>query len=128
MAVVTSLFELAGGEFAVRLIIHDFVGRAFADTMIGYLFRRADISRVREMEYQFAAAHLGADIVYQGRPLTEAHRPHRILDGQFARRLQLLREVLEAHRCPPQVIEHWLRHTEALRAKVVLDDASCGAP
>lgn len=125
---MTSLFELAGGEFAVRLIIHDFVGRAFADTMIGYLFRRADISRVREMEYQFAAAHLGADIVYQGRPLTEAHRPHRILDGQFARRLQLLREVLEAHRCPPQVIEHWLRHTEALRAKVVLDDASCGAP
>lgn len=96
--------------------------------MIGYLFRRADIERVREMEYQFAAAHLGAEVGYQGRPLTEAHRPHRILDGQFARRLQLLREVLEAHHCPRPVIEHWIRHTEALRSKVVLDDASCGVP
>jgi hemoglobin len=124
---VTSLFEQAGGEFAVRLMIHDFVGRAFDDTMIGYLFRRADIARVREMEYQFAAAHLGGEVAYQGRPLTEAHRPHRILDGQFARRLQLLRDVLAEHRCPSQVIEHWVRHTEALRSKVVFEDMSCGA-
>lgn len=125
---MTSLFEQAGGEFAVRLMIHDFVGRAFADTMIGYLFRNADIARVRDMEYQFAAAHLGGEVLYQGRPLTEAHRPHRILDGQFARRLQLLRDVLAEHSCPPQVIDHWVRHTEALRGKIVFDDMSCGVP
>lgn len=123
---MTTLFEQAGGEFAVRLMMHDFVGRAFRDTMIGYLFRNADIDRVREMEYQFAAAHLGGEVTYRGRPLTEAHRPHRILDGQFARRLQLLRDVLSEHRCPPAVIEHWVRHTESLRSKVVALDVSCG--
>ncbi len=123
---MNTLFEQAGGEFALRLIIHDFVGRAFTDTMIGFLFRDADISRVREMEYQFAAAHLGADVKYQGRPLTEAHRRHRILDGQFSRRRKILEEVLHAHRCPPQVIDHWMRHTEGLRSKLVLEDESCG--
>lgn len=123
---MTSLFDQAGGEFPIRLMINDFVGRAFTDVMIGYLFRGADIARVREMEYQLAAAHLGAKVVYAGRPLVEVHRPHRILDGQFARRLQLLKDVLRDHECPAQVIEHWVRHTEALRNRIVLSDVSCG--
>ncbi len=122
-----TLFEVAGGEFAVRLMIHDFVGRAFADTMIGFLFRNADIARVREMEYQFAAAHLGAGVKDEGRPLTDAPRVHRILDGQFARRLQILKDVLHAHHCPLEVIEHWVRHTESLRTRIVRDTESCGA-
>lgn len=125
---MTSLFEEAGGEMGVRLIIHDFVGRIFSDTMIGYLFRNAEISRVREMEYQFAAAHLGADVQYQGRSLPEAHRQHRILDGQFARRLQILKDVLVAHRCPPEVIDHWVRHTQGLRHRIVASDETCGVP
>ncbi len=114
-----------GGEFSLRLIINDFVGRVFADTMIGYLFRNADINRAREMEYQFAASYLGGPVLYQGRLLTSAHEAHHILDGHFARRLQILKDVLAEHRCPPSAVEHWVTHTERLKSKIVGSDAAC---
>jgi hemoglobin len=120
-----SLFEQVGGEFGLRLIINDFVGRVFADTMIGYLFRKADIQRVREMEYQFAASHMGGSVVYQGRPLTAAHHAHHILDGHFARRLQILKDVLATHGCPNDVVTHWVTHTEGLKSKILSADAKC---
>lgn len=120
-----TLFEQVGGEFSLRLIINDFVGRVFADTMIGYLFRGADIDRVREMEYQFAASHLGGPVAYQGRPLRNAHEAHHILEGHFARRLQILKDVLLEHGCPQAVVEHWVSHTELLRTKILGSDAAC---
>lgn len=120
-----SYFEQLGGEFSLRLIINDFVGRVFADTMIGYLFRNADIERVREMEYQFAAGHLGGPVSYQGRPLTAAHHVHHILDGHFARRLQILKDTLRDHGCPAEVVEHWVNHTESLKAKILRSNAAC---
>ena len=124
---VQSLFEQVGGEFGLRLIINDFVGRVFADTMIGYLFRQADITRVREMEYQFAASHLGGGVVYQGRPLTATHQGHHILDGHFARRLQILKDVLTEHGCSSEVVSHWVKHTELLKSKILSTDAKCNA-
>jgi hemoglobin len=120
-----SLFDQVGGEFSLRLIVHDFVGRLFVDTMIGYLFRSADITRVREMEYQFAASHLGGPVAYQGRPLAAAHHAHHILEGHFARRLQILKDVLIEHRCPPQVFDHWVKHTESLKSKILSAHAQC---
>ncbi|HEY2408230.1 MAG TPA: group 1 truncated hemoglobin [Polyangiaceae bacterium] len=113
-----SLFDTLGGEPVLRRIVDRFVDRVFDDVMIGYLFRAADRERVKAKEYEFAAAHLGADVAYSGRPLAEAHRPHRIKGGEFMRRLQILKETLAAEHAPPSVIAHWVRHTEALRAVV----------
>jgi truncated hemoglobin YjbI len=98
----------------------------FSDPMIGYLFRKASAERVADKEYELAAQHLGArDVVYTGRPLGTAHAPHRILEGQFARRLHILRNTLEEAGAPPAVIAHWLGHTERLKPMVLGDDASC---
>lgn len=113
-----SLFELLGGEPALRAIISDFIDAVFADTMIGFFFAKADKERVKAKEYEFAAQHLGADLAYSGRPLPALHRQHPIMGGHFMRRLQLLKETLERHQAPPQVIEHWLAHTERMRPAI----------
>lgn len=121
-----SLFDELGGEPVLRSIIRTFVDRMFSDPMIGYLFRKASAQRVAEKEYELAAQHLGAsDVVYTGRPLGTAHAPHRILEGQFARRLHILRCTLQEAGAPPAVIEHWLAHTERLKPLVLGDDSSC---
>lgn len=117
----STLFEDLGGEAALRPIIERFVDRVFDDVMIGFFFRNARRERVKAKEYEFAAKHLGADIEYTGRPLDEAHRAHPIMGGQFARRLTILKETLEAAHVPEHVKQHWLAHTESLRPSITAD-------
>lgn len=114
-----TLFEELGGEPALRRIIARFVDQLFDDPMIGFFFGRADKQRIKDKEYEFAAAHLGAPVDYSGRPIAAAHAAHRIFDGQFMRRLQILRETLEEFGVPERVREHWLAHTVALKDSVV---------
>jgi hemoglobin len=116
----TAFLEL-GGEARLRKIIDRFIDRVFDDTMIGYLFARADRARVKQKEFEHAAEHLGAGIAYTGRPLDEAHRRHRIRGGQFMRRIQILRETLDEAQVPANVKEPWIAHNLALQA-LITDD------
>lgn len=121
---MTSLFDDLGGEPALRRIIDRFVDRVFDDVMIGFFFRNARRERVKQKEYEHAAQHLGAPVVYTGRPLAEAHRAHPIMGGQFARRLMILRETLDEASVPEHVKHHWLEHTESLRPLITGDSSS----
>lgn len=113
-----TLYERMGGEPALRAVIGDFVDRAFADIMIGYMFRDADRARIKELEFQHASELLGGPHRYAGRPLRKAHARHRIMGGQFARRLQLLRQVFAAHSVPEEVQAAILAHNESLRGEI----------
>jgi len=121
-----SLFEEMGGEPKLRAIVDDFVDRCFDDVMIGFLFARANRERIKRFEYQHAAKVLGAPVEYEGRPLDEAHRPHRILGGQFDRRKQILRETLHDHAVPEGAVDRWLGHQDELRHLITEDpDSNC---
>jgi len=115
------LYELAGGEATLRAVLEDFYERVFADVMIGFFFRDADRGRLVQKELELALGLLGADCAYTGQPLPEAHARHRIMGGQFDRRLQILRETMADHGLPEEVQAAWVRHTESLRAQVTRD-------
>jgi hemoglobin len=117
-----SLFDQLGGEATLRTIVDQFVDRVFADVLVGFHFRFADKDRIKAKEYEFAAQHLGAGVVYSGRPMPGAHAPHGIVSCQFNRRLELLAATLDANGAPAAVRDHWLAHNEALRA-VIMGDA-----
>lgn len=119
-----TLFEQLGGEAKLRKIIDVFIDRVFEDRMIGFFFRNADRNRIKEMEYQLTAEFLGAPVVYRGRPLDVAHAKHPIMGGQFARRLEILKETLEEFRVPATVGEAWIQHTESLRSLITRDAGS----
>lgn len=125
MADVTD-FERLGGEAVLRPLIDAFVDRCFDDMMIGFHFRAADRERVKRFEYQHAAQYFGADVAYEGRPLTKAHGPHNILGGQFMRRRQILLETARKHGMPDDLIEAWLAHQDTLRAEITKQvDSGC---
>lgn len=111
-------FERLGGEAVLRPLIAAFVDRCFDDMMIGFHFRGADRERVKRFEYQHAARFFGADVAYEGRPLTKAHGPHNILGGQFMRRRQILLETARQHGMPNDLIEAWLAHQDTLRGEI----------
>ncbi len=116
-----SYFEDIGGEFALSAIIDDFVERICSDTMIGFFFGRVSRARLKRMEYEHAAEFLGADIVYSGRTMRDAHARHPIMGGHFARRRQILKNTLERHGVPAHIIDAWLAHQDALREQVTTD-------
>lgn len=119
------LLQQAGGIEGLRRIVRDFYDRVFSDTMIGFLFRSADKERLIEKEVELAARMLGArDVVYTGKPLREVHARHRIMGGQFARRLKILEETLTQHRVPEAVRRAWIDHTNALRPLITGDAGS----
>ncbi len=121
-----SPFEELGGGPKLRAIVDDFIDRCFDDVMIGFLFARADRDRIKRFEYQHAAKALGAQVEYEGRPLDDAHRPHRILGGQFDRRKQILKETLHDHAVSKGVVEAWISHQDRLRHLITRDpDSNC---
>jgi len=121
-----SLFEQLGGEPKLSAIVDDFVDRCFDDVMIGFMFQRASRDRIKRFEYQHAAEHLGGPVRYGGRPLGEAHGPHRIFGGQFARRRQILIETLRDHDVADDIIDAWIAHQDTLRALITKDqDSNC---
>ena len=121
-----TLFEELGGETVLREIVGDFIDRCFADTMIGFLFARAERDRIKRFEFQHAARFLGAPIEYEGRPLQAAHARHRILGGQFDRRRQILIETLEEHDVSKEVLQAWIAHQDSLRPLITKDpDSNC---
>lgn len=119
-----NLFEQLGGEQVLRAITDEFVERVFADRMIGFFFRNADRSRIKEFEYQLAAEFLGAPITYQGRPLDRVHRQHPIMGGHFARRRQILKETLEHFGVSASIKMALLQHTDSLRSLITPQSGS----
>ncbi len=117
-------FEELGGEPALRAIIEDFVDQCFDDVMIGFMFQRANRDRIKRFEYEHAAAHLGAGIEYGGREIGQAHARHRIMGGQFMRRLQILKDVLAKHEVSDAIRGEWIARHEALRGAVTGDKGS----
>jgi truncated hemoglobin YjbI len=120
-----ALFDLLGEE-RLRAILADFYDRVFGDVMIGFMFRGADKARLIDREYELVARALGAETRYTGEPLRSAHARHRIMGGQFARRLTLLKQALEAHGVPEEIRRVWIEHNEALRPAITGDEGgSC---
>ena len=119
------MFETLG-ESTLRSVVSDFIDRCYDDTMIGFLFARAERDRIKRFEYQHAAQLLGAEITYEGRPIAQAHAPHRILGGQFDRRRQILLETLRSHDISEPIVEAWLLHQDKLRSMITKDpDSNC---
>ena len=121
MTQAATTFDQIGGEPALREIVNEFVDRCFDDAMIGFLFHRADRGRIKRFEYEHAAEHLGAPIRYCGQPIDSAHGKHRIMGGQFDRRLTILREVLEEKGVDGSIREDWLAYHQSLRGLVTGD-------
>lgn len=117
-----TLYEALGGEAKLRAVIDDFVERVFADIMIGFFFANADKERIKRFEFEHASALLGGPHAYSGRSLRQAHAPHPIRGGHFARRMQILRQVLAAHGVPEPVQARWLEHDLGLAGQITQDN------
>ena len=116
-------FEVVGAD-RLRAVIDRFVDRVAQDMIIGFLFAGRDLDRLRRHEYEHAAAALGADLPYTGRPIVPLHRPLRVNAGQFRRRLAILRQEIDRAEIPAEIRDRWLSSQGRLRAAIT-DGTDC---
>lgn len=119
-------WDRLGGEAEVRGHVQAFVHRVFDDMIIGYLFQGRDPARIAQHELEHASRHLGGPLVYAGRPIGAVHKPLRIHQGHFRRRMALLRTVLLERGVPEDVVRRWIAADEALMGAVVVDGDCLG--
>lgn len=112
-------YERVGGEAGLRRIIEDFTARVFDDVMIGFLFEGKPKRRLTEMEFRFAAEHLGGPRAYPGRSMAEAHASSPILGGHFQRRRKLLLDTLGDHGVPDDIVARWIAEVDSHREAVL---------
>ena len=117
-----SHFDTLGGEAGLRPIVDQFVDRVFGDVMIGFIFVGKNQERIREMEYQLAAEHLGGPVVYEGRDIGAVHGPLPIMGGHFDRRRQILIDTMRDFGVPETIQSAWIAHVDSLRSQILGDD------
>jgi hemoglobin len=115
---VESDYERLGGAAGLADVVDAFVDRVFDDFIIGFLFEGRDREALKRRECEFAAAHLGGPREYSGRPLGQVHKPLKINDGHFRRRIAILRTVLREQGVADEIIERWLEHDTRLQALI----------
>ena len=109
-----------GGLEAMRAILRDLYARLAADLMIGFFFQGRDLDRLVDHQLRFTARSLGADVIYEGRPIPEAHAAlPPILPGHFDRRHALLAKVLADHAAPGDARDAWLAYDRSFRRAVL---------
>ena len=114
------LVERIGGRARLRAILDVFYQRLFDDVLVGFFFHGHDLARIVDGQCAFLLWAFGEEREYHGRHPSVAHRGLApILRGHFDRRLQVLREVLEAEGLEPADIAAWLRVEESMRGVVM---------
>lgn len=119
--------ERLGGRAGVERLVSAFIDRCREDFVIGFLFVGTDRERIIRHEAELALKQFGADVVYSGRPLGQAHAPKRINQGHYRRRQAILRHVLSAEGVDEDLVDRWLAHQERFRS-VVTNEHDCTGP
>ncbi|MBK8172354.1 MAG: group 1 truncated hemoglobin [Sandaracinaceae bacterium] len=114
------VIERIGGLDRMREVLRDFYDQLFDDMLVGFFFQGRDKKKLIERQLQFTARAFGAEIVYEGKSMPDAHGPlPPILPGHFDRRHRLLEEALRRHALPEDAIEVWLAYDKSFRRAVL---------
>ncbi len=116
--------DTVGGLPRLERAMQRFVREMAGDFVIGFLFDGKDHDRIARHEAELAAALFGGADRYTGRPLASLHRQMRVHEGQFRRRLFLLRRVLEAEGFAQEVVDAWIAHHQAM-ARAIVSPGDC---
>lgn len=103
---------------AVKAIVTRFYERVFDDVMIGYMFQGKDRDRLIRVETELLLHHLDSSVRYTGRNIGPLHQPLKIKTGQFDRRQQIFREVLEEFSVEEETKRRWLSKNESMRTLI----------
>jgi len=119
-AQLKSLLTKIDGEGKLKKVLRSFYQEMSQDVLVGFFFSGKDLDAIAHQQAQFLLFAAGLKSTYLGRTPTHAHLGlPPISKGQFDRRLEILKQVLEKHGFEPHDIQIWTHFEEAFRNTVV---------
>mmetsp|Transcript_87574 Transcript_87574/g.121552 ORF Transcript_87574/g.121552 Transcript_87574/m.121552 type:complete len:128 (+) Transcript_87574:78-461(+) len=115
-----SIFERVGGEDAVESVVNYFYEKVLADDVVNHFFKTTDMNKQRRQQKHFMMMAFGGPNKYSGRTMRKAHEHLKLEDKHFDAIGGHLKESLEHHKVPEDIIKEILTVVESTR-----DDVLC---
>lgn len=113
------LYELLGGEAALRAVIAEFYKRVQADTRLTSFFKNTDMARLQERQLQFFTQALGGPANYKGPDMRRAHAHLHIEQFHFDRVASHLVDTLAAFNVPSDLATMVIETVAPLSKEIV---------
>jgi truncated hemoglobin YjbI len=78
-----SLYERLGGEQGVRKIVNDVLDKNLNNPFIGHYFKKIDMSKLKQLVFEFFSMGIGGPHQYTGRDMITAHTGLNINEEDF---------------------------------------------
>jgi hemoglobin len=114
-----SLFDRLGGAESVLAIVQDMYDRVLKDPELGHFFANSDLTRLRNMQFEFLASALGGPVSYSGAELQGIHAGRGITTTHFARFVGHLADAMEERGASKADIDEMLGQMAMYRDRIV---------
>ena len=78
-----SLYERLGGEAKLRKIVNDILDKNYNNPDIGHYFRKVDMTKLKQLVFEFFSMGTGGPHKYTGRDMRTSHTGLKINDEDF---------------------------------------------
>jgi hemoglobin len=78
-----SLYQRLGGETRVRKIVNDILDKNLSNPLIGHHFRFIDMSKLKQLVFEFFSMGTGGPHQYTGRDMRTSHANLNITEPDF---------------------------------------------
>lgn len=113
------LFEQLGGVEGVEHIVRVMYDRVLADPELSPYFAKANLERLRRMQFQLISAALGGPVVYAGQELRMAHAKVGVTDHAFAKFCGHLADAMEERGIGPHDVNEVMARLSMYKDNVV---------
>ena len=114
-----SLYERLGYEQGLRKIVNDVLDKNFNNPLIGHYFRDIDLTRLKQLVFEFFSMGTGGPHRYTGRDMRSSHARMNISEEDFQSGNDDVSLVLEENGIPQEEKEEVIAILDSMKADIV---------
>jgi truncated hemoglobin YjbI len=114
-----TLYERLGGETGVRSLAEDILDKNFNNPRIGHYFQCIDMTKLKQLVFEFFSNGLGGPHTYTGRDMPSAHTGLNISEHDFEIANEDTVHVLEAHGVGDEEMSEVIAILNSLKDQVI---------
>lgn len=115
-----TLYERLGGETGVRSLAEDILDKNLNNPRIGHYFQCIDMTKLKQLVFEFFSSGLGGPHTYTGRDMIRTHTGLNISEHDFEMANEDTLHVLKEHGTGEEEIHEVMAILNSLKDQVIL--------
>ena len=114
-----SLYERLGGEQKLRKIVNDILDKNFSNPEISHHFKNVDMSKLKQLVFEFFSMGTGGPHTYTGRDMRSSHAHLGLTQNDFSIGNEDVLKALEENNVPRAEIDEVMFILNSMKGDVV---------